>query len=456
MSSNDHVLRPLSIQEASFPLYAKLSPGAGNIVAAVTLATELAPERARLAVRRLHNSEAMLRASYVYLPAENTYVFVDVHGEEPGLEYEQVDSAELLLRAVEAARVRLLNRSFVPGRLLYRGALISAPGRSTLMVCASHSMTDSKSVEMILRGWLQGIEQSADERLEQMPIPPSLLESMPATLAAPTGLLRSLGVLLPLLRFQKLADRGQSFRIEHPAASESHRCLAASRRLSPESTSTLLARVKERNLNLHGYISAAYLMAFLVDCQHRQALSMQSGVLCVPLVTTVDVRRHSPEIGGQTLGCLSSGITTPIQVPVEALTDGNAALEKLAPVIAERVKTALARNEHWKILRIYSLLGYEGLRKMFIDTSEKPMATPVSFANMGNLDISFTKLPIVYFEFYGAFHVSGPGLSVSANTCNGIMTLGMTGPAPLMSQATLEKYADRVMQLLQVEAFIET
>lgn len=452
MMHTDNILRPLSIQEASFPIYAQLSPGAGNILAAITLETEFTVEQVQRAILRLHQSETLLRASYVYLPGEKAYVFVEVNDELPVLEHAQADSWESLASALETARVRVINCGFVPGRLLYRAMLLTAPGRSTLMVCISHAITDASAVENVLRGWINGIESPEADPPAQIPMPPALWSFMPPSLQTPVGVLRSLSVLLGLLRFQKLADRGQAFRVERPAEVHEHRCLIANRRLSTEDTTALMHRLKARNINLHGFLGAVYLLAFLQDCRARHSLPGETGELEVPLVTTVDVRRQSSDIGLRKIGCFSSGVTTPVRIPVAALEAPVAAAKQLAQGIGNGVKAALSGQEHWKILRLYPLFGYRGLRKMFLDTSEKPLGTPISFANVGMIDVRDIASPVLHYEIYGAFHVSGPGLSVNANTCNGVMTLGFTGPSPQMSQATLDAYADQVMKLLQAAA----
>ena len=120
---------------------------------------------------------------------------------------------------------------------------------------------------------------------------------------------------------------------------------------------------------------------------------------------------------------------------------------------------ALQQDQHWKVLRIYQLAGLKGLKKMFIDGSEKPLATPISFANLGRVKFDFyinraaianhEALKVTGYQAYAAFHASGAGVNIVASSLNSELTLCLTCPDPIISEQTLDKYADDVIELLQ-------
>ena len=90
-----------------------------------------------------------------------------------------------------------------------------------------------------------------------------------------------------------------------------------------------------------------------------------------------------------------------------------------------------------------------------MDASEKPLATPLSLANLGLVNFKQNgsePLTVKGYEVYAAFHASGAGVNVTANTVNGALTLCFTCPSPAMSQARLDDYAQKVLQTLELWA----
>lgn len=446
------ILRPLSVHEASFPIYAELSPGGGNIVSVVTVAAALDAEAVRTAIARVHSRHALLSAGYRWLGEEGEdvgYVFTPAPEAGPEVEVIAVGTDAAVVAQAAVVRTRLLNHHFLPGHLLYRAAVISGPSQSQVLLCISHAIADGASATALLKQWLQALVQPQAELGLPQPLPAPLWAQMPRRIAGALGAFRALGVLFDFLKMQKAADRGLAFATDAQAPYTEHRSLSTKRRLSPDAFAALRAAVKSRESSMHGVIGSAFLRAFLADCEARQALRGFGDSISVPLVTTVDVRRYLAEpVGADTPCCLSSGITSSVQLSRRDLAQGAELAWTLARQIADGVQTALAAEQHWKVLRIYQLAGFKGLRKMFIDSAAKPMATPVSLANLGAVEIQVPSLAVTEYEIYAAFHVSGAGMNVTVNSCHDGLTLCFTCPTPLLSPASLDRYADAVVAAL--------
>lgn len=446
------ILRPLSVHEASFPIYAELSPGGGNIVCVATVAAALDAEAVRAAIARVHPRHALLAAGYRWLEEEGEdvgYVFTPAPEAGPELEVISVATDDVVAEQAASVRTRLLNHHFLPGHLLYRAAVVSGPSQSQLLLCISHAVADGASATALLKQWLQALVQPQAELGLPLPLPAPLWAQMPKRIASAFGAFRALGVLFDFIKMQKAADRGLAFATDAAAPYAEHRSLSTKRRLAPEAFAALRAAVKAREASLHGVIGSAFLRAFLADCEARNALAGVGDTLSVPLVTTVDVRRYLPEpVGADTPCCLSSGVTSTVQLTRAELAQGAELAWTMARQIADGVQAALAAGQHWKVLRIYQLAGFKGLRKMFIDSAAKPMATPVSLANLGAVDIQAPGLAVTEYEIYAAFHVSGAGMNVTVNSCHDGLTLCFTCPAPLIGPATLARYADAVVAAL--------
>lgn len=446
------ILRPLSVHEASFPIYAELSPGGGNIVSVATVAAALDADAVRAAIARVHPRHALLAAGYRWLEVEGEdvgYVFTPAPEAGPALEVIAVASAEAMPAQAAAVRTRLLNHRFLPGHLLYRAVLLTGPAQSQLLLCISHAIADGASATALLKQWLAAVAQPDLELGAPLPLPAPLWAQMPKRIASAVGAFRALGVLFDFIKMQKAADRGLAFATDAAAPYAEHRSRSTKRRLAPEPFAAVRAAVKTRDSSLHGVIGSAFLRAFLADCEARKALSGFDDAVSVPLVTTVDVRRYLAEpVSADTPCCLSSGVTSTVQVSRRELAQGAELAWGLARQIADGVQAALAAEQHWQVLRIYQLAGFKGLRKMFIDSAAKPMATPVSLANLGAVDLDVPGLAVTEYEIYAAFHVSGAGMNVTVNSCDGGLTLCFTCPAPLVSQASLDRYADAVLAAL--------
>jgi len=246
-----------------------------------------------------------------------------------------------------------------------------------------------------------------------------------------------------------------SFKVNVNVPIMEHRCRSTFRTLDQKSFTGLLKLVKDNGKSIHGLMSAAMLNTLLLDCQKSGRLEKTKRVFSIPFVTTVNVRNKiSPPVDDSVAGCLSSGVTSMVRVD-KARIENNYQQSPwdFGDQVASGVTDALDQDQHWKVLRIYKLAGLKGLKKMFIDSSEKPLATPLSFANLGRVTFGGVAkseaLSVTGYEVYAAFHASGAGVNIVASSLNGALTICFTCPDPVVSQETLNEYADAVVKQLK-------
>ncbi|WP_250655378.1 phthiocerol/phthiodiolone dimycocerosyl transferase family protein [Alkalimarinus coralli] len=448
------IQRALSIHEASFPIYAELSPGAGNIVACLRLRGSLSYQQAMDGFSKLMSVEPSLRVGIEWLHPEGqpeNYYAVEVDSE--GVPFEQLTLAEGDDIAQSAAKVResLLNQPFQRGHLLWRARLLSRDLEHCLVFSINHGLSDGTSVHYLLNRWLEAMDGSQLLDAYDGAIAPSLWSYMPKKISGFFGAFRSLGMLSTFVKAQKLADQGLAFKVGDNVPAEEHRCRSTYRTLEKGHFGHLLSLVKQSNKSIHGLVGAATVSAFLSDSKDAGNLSNIGDDFAMPFVTTVNVRdKIDPPLSNKVAGSFSSGVTGMVKVDQQCIDSAyQEAPWLLGDQIASGVTAALEEDQHWKVLRIYQLAGFKGLKKMFLDSSEKPLATPISFANLGRVDFSCQTLTVTGYEIYAAFHVSGAGMNITASTLNGALTLCFTGPSPAINEEVMNGYADKVVALLK-------
>jgi hypothetical protein len=476
------IVRALSIHEASFPMYGELVPGGGNIVVCLQLQGQLSREQAQEGFQKLMQAEASLQVASRWLEADAA------KGNKAGYYFIRPDSPILPFTAnnnecrktdnefetsVNRVRTQLLNEPFLAGSLLWRAHLISeqfeesTPQQHCILLCVNHSVSDGTSIYHLIKRWLLALNHSTNISATANTLSLPLWHYMPNKISGFLGAFRSLGILSTFIKAQKLADKGLSFKAECNVPIAEHRCRSTHRTLDQASFTALLKLTKKKNKSIHGLISAALLQVLLIDCKTRGQLKNIPKHFSFPFVTTVNVRdkfqgqnNKYVKIDDAVAGCLSSGVTSMIEVDQDSIeTDYHQSPWQLGQQVANGVTTALAQDQHWKVLRVYQLVGLKGLKKMFIDGSEKPLATPISFANLGPVKfdpyINYAAsskneaLTVKGYQTYAAFHASGAGVNAVASSLNGELTLCLACPDPIISQQTLEQYVDDIMTLLK-------
>jgi hypothetical protein len=476
------IVRALSIHEASFPVYGELAPGGGNIVVCLQLQGNLSQDQAQEGLQKLMQAEASLQVASRWLEADTA------KGNKAGYYFIRPDSPILPFTAsnnecsktdnefettVNRVRTQLLNQPFLPGSLLWRAHLVSeqfeesTPQQHCILLCVNHSVSDGTSVYHFIKRWLLALNRSTNISATANTFSLPLWHYMPKNISGFLGAFRSLGILSTFIKAQKLADKGLSFKAECNVPMAEHRCRSTHRTLDQAYFTALLIRSKSNSKSIHGLMSAALMQVLLKDCKTRGQLKNIPKNFSFPFVTTVNVRdkiqgqnNKYAKIDDAIAGCLSSGVTCMVKVNQDSIeTDYRQSPWQLGQQVAKGVTTALAQDQHWKILRVYQLVGLKGLKKMFINGSEKPLATPISFANLGAvkfdsyINYAITSknkaLTVKGYQTYAAFHASGAGVNAVASSLNGELTLCLTCPDPVISQQTLEQYADDIMTLLK-------
>lgn len=469
-----NIIRPLSIHEASFPIYGDLTPGGGNIVVCLNLTGELSAEKAKQGLQQLSQAEASLRAAIQQ--ADNPkkgYNFIELNNFDLPFSHHDIGETSCsgktaLQTEIDKIRTQFLNQSFQLGHLLWRAHLVSDHQQHCLILCINHSVSDGSSVYHLMKRWLLALNSATDIKATKNEFPSALWQHMPKRIANLAGAFRSLSVLATFIKAQKLADKGLSFKSEGNVPIAEHRCRSTYRSLDKTDFTSLLNYSKSKQQGLHGLLSSCLLQVFLEDCKQRRALDSLAKVFTLPFVTTINARdkfnsnkksQAVSHVDNAISGCLSSGVTSLVQVD-QALIDNDYKKQpwQLGEQVSSGVKQALQQDQHWKVLRIYQLAGLKGLKKMFIDSSEKPLATPISFANLGQVDFDFyinraaenncQPLTVKDYQAYAAFHASGAGINVVASSLKGALTLCFTCPSPVISQKTMNDYADAVVQRL--------
>jgi hypothetical protein len=480
------IIRELSIHEASFPVYGELAPGGGNIVVCLQLQGQLSQDQAEQGFQKLMQAEASLQVASLWLeadPAENRkagYFFIQP--DSPALPFsadiiesdnDENKTADEFESSVSRIRTQLLNQPFQAGSLLWRAHLVSGQVEENtaqqhcVFLCINHSVSDGTSVYHLMKRWLLALNTATNISATANKFSLPLWHYMPKNISGFLGAFRSLSVLSTFIKAQKLADNGLSFQAECNVPIAEHRCRSTHRTLDQTSFTALLKLTKTHNKSIHGLISAALLQVLLKDCKSQGQLKNIPKTFSLPFVTTVNGRdkiqgsnnKHAT-IDDAVAGCLSSGVTSMVEVNQDFIdADYRLSPWHLGQQVANGVTTALEQDQHWKVLRIYKLAGLKGLKKMFIDGSEKPLATPISFANLGPVKFDFyvnratrtdnQTLKVKGYQAYAAFHASGAGVNAVTSSLNGELTLCLTCPDPVISQQTLDCYADDVIKLLQ-------
>ena len=485
---NNAIVRELSIHEASFPVYGELSPGGGNIVVCLQLQGKLTQDKAQQGFQKLMQAEASLQVASQWLAADaelgNKAGYYFIQPDSPALPFsadmieakpdnnESIKTTDTFEKNVSRIRTQLLNQPFQAGSLLWRAHLVSGQieentaQQHCVFLCINHSVSDGTSVYHLMKRWLLALNTSTQISSTANEFSRPLWHYMPKKISGFLGAFRSLGILATFIKAQKLADQGLSFKAECNVPIAEHRCRSTHRTLDQASFKALLTLSKSNNKSIHGLMSAALLQILLTDCKNQGQLKNLPKAFSLPFVTTVNVRdkiqatnNTYSKIDDAVAGCLSSGVTSMIEVDQDFIdTDYRQSPWQLGQQVANGVTIALEQDQHWKVLRIYQLAGLKGLKKMFIDGSEKPLATPISFANLGPVKFDFyinraampdhEVLTVKGYQAYAAFHASGAGVNAVASSLNGELTLCLTCPDPVISQQTLDRYADDVISLL--------
>lgn len=459
----EKVVRPLSIHEASFPIYAELCPGGGNVLAVLELKGQLSYQQAQASLLKLMKKEPCLFSAITWLEENQDdqlspagYYFIDISQSEIDLPFKHfnVDTSEEFQNEVESLKRQNLNQGFNQGQLLWRAQLVSWQDCHTLIFCINHSISDGSSLFQLMKYWLSHLENNNTHTSAINTLPPALWHSMPKKIAGFTGSIRSLGTLKAFIKGQNLADKGFHFDSQTNVPISEHRCLVLHKKLNKELSRDITAFAKSHKKSLHGLIASALIQTLLNDCRQGGRLKNIPKHFSFPFVSTVDVRNKLADpIPAHTLGCFSSGVTSQISIDQDRISSSSERSYQLNPwSLAEQVtngvKAAIKQEQHWKVLRIYQLAGLKGLKKMFLDSSEKPLATPISFANLGRIDLLSKNFQLTGYQAYAAFHASGAGISVVASQLNDQLTLCLTGPSPALTHSSLEGYADAVINQL--------
>jgi hypothetical protein len=481
------IIRELSIHEASFPVYGELVPGGGNIVVCLRLQGLLSQDTAQQGFQKLMQAEASLQVASKWFAASTENIdkagYYFIQPDSPALPFttemieaddEDIDKTTHSFEAtVNRVRTQLLNQPFQAGSLLWRAHLVSGKieentaQQHCVFLCINHSVSDGTSVYHLMKRWLLALNSSTQISATANKFSLPLWHYMPKKISGFLGAFRSLGILSTFIKAQKLADNGLSFKAECNVPIAEHRCRSTHRLLDKASFTALLKLSKNKNKSIHGLMSAALIQILIADCKKQGQLKNLPKTFSLPFVTTVNARdkiqganQEYAKIDDAVAGCLSSGVTSMVEVDQDFIdTDYRQSPWLLGQQVANGVTSALQQDQHWKVLRIYKLAGLKGLKKMFIDSSEKPLATPISFANLGPVNFDFyinraamqdhEVLTVKGYQAYAAFHASGSGINTVASSLNGELTLCLTCPDPVISQQTLDRYADDVVNLLK-------
>lgn len=452
--SQASMIRPLSIHEASFPIYAKCSPGAGNIVSVLTIEGYLSEEAYTAAVTKVINSNDVLRATYEESTLPNGQRgYQWVFGERaPRVEIIELSADQDIEEIAHQHMECLMNEPFSEGEPLSRFLLIKGADTYKLFVCVSHASIDGSSITGILRRIVHELAHPQSNKQPVATFPPALWTFMPGKLSSKFGIFRCINILALLVKLQKQADSGAAFSVETPAPALEHRCIISRRQLTQAQSLSLVALSKRSKVSVHGLLGAAALQAFVdhMRTERGESFCDQNVQTKVPLVSTMDLRRRTePTLPDNLLGCLSSGATHTVACYWNKKLLELADYTDLAARVDTTLSAEISKQQYWKLLRIYQTLGLAGMKKIFRDSAEKPMSMPISLANLGRLQFpSSASLHVVRFEGAPAFHANGPSVNIQSYTTNDQMTLSFSGATPQMSRKTLESFADKMLQHL--------
>lgn len=444
-------IRPLSIHEASFPVYAQFSPGAGNIVSLLSLNGTLTSEAFVKAVNVVVSSNEALRAMYVGVADDKSNAAFQwmLSVRNPRIELISLENGEDIEVVAHACMERLMNEPFVAEEPLCRFLLLSGVDKHRMFACVNHAALDGSSIIGLLRRLVEHLVNPDAPSQPCMPFQPALWDYMPDPIRKPLGIFSCLSVFAMLIQLQKQADKGIAFSVESPAPASEHRCMVVRRELNVEQSLGLVTLSKQERVSVHGLLGAAVARAFMDHLRTENGESFPFGVeaIKIPLVSTMDLRRRTaPRIEDNVLGCFSSGATHRVHCSTRATFMRPKDYALLGAEVDRTLGQEIEREQHWKLLRIYKTLGLGGMKKIFRDAAEKPMSMPLSLANVGRLQFpSSGTLKVMRFEGAPAFHANGPSVNVQSYMVNDQLTLSYTAASPQMSRATLEYFADRVV-----------
>lgn len=445
------IIRPLSIHEASFPVYAQLAPGAGNVVNVVHFEGDFSEEQISSAWQQVVAAQPCLRGGYVWFDATNRapgYYFVDV--EDTPLSIDCVECAvdESLNDSVKQGVEIWLNHVFKEGARLWGATLYRQQGRCALVMGMSHAIGDGHSMNLLAYEWLKALSGGSVNTDHAKSLGKPLWDYMPRSVAGFMGVFRSIPVLMKLLGAEKNIPKGMHFPSTLNVPIAEHRCNATKRCLDGDVSKVLLDLAKEKNESLHGVLGAATMVG-LFEGWSETVLNQVPDTFAFPFISSVSMRNKLAEpLQATEAGCLSSGVTGMLSVSADIAKDRSGAIPwSVVSQINQTLKDALEKDEHWKVLRLYKTLGLKGLRKMFVDTSEKPLSTPLSFSNLGRLQQA-EGVKVTDYAFYAAFHGSGAAVNISAGVVNNRLFICFTSPNPAVSRIDLNAYADRVVKAL--------
>lgn len=436
------LMRDLSIHETSFPVYARLSPGAGNVVSAIVVEGVLDREALQSALAAVQRENPVLRATHVRVSDVHVtpaYAW-SVCGQTSTVQAETLpDDADLRAtghRAVE----RWLNLPFAPHQPLLRMRLLSQGEQHVIVLCVDHALLDGSSAVGILQRIMARLTQTSGPA-PQPAFPPALWDYMPPAIKARSGALRCLDVLGLLAKLQKQTDKGLAFSVEQPAPAAEHRCVVEVLALSDTASASLASQGKASGAGVHGLVSAALVRALGDDIRRRkgQAFCETRSDISLPVVTTMDLRRRiDPPLPPDTLGCLSSGATHWVPAHLDQTTPDVTTFLAMAKQAVDSLNTCIDADQHWKLLRIYQTFGVGLMPKIFLDASEKPMTMPLSVANLGRIEFpSGNGLRVTDMIMAPAFHPAGPSVNALCYTLNGRFVMNMAAAVPQMSRGTL-------------------
>ncbi len=472
-------LRPMSVHEGSFPVFADMAPGGGNIVSALEMNagfTEADLAKVCLQLERRHPLFAAGYKDKNHGQGKPDFWFNAYPAPPLNIEWRQA-SKESYADQVDIARSQLLNHHFLHGQRLCRLIAVKQqsdkadesdvsdkfdePRPLTLFFCISHAVCDGSGTLTLMQEWVKLMDarlsgKEVSELSLPKPLEPALWASMPKKIAGFFGAFRSLGILRTMINAQKQADKGFSFAIETPAPAAEHRCIATRAVIEPDDFKRLRQVVKDQHSNLHGVISAGLIYAFMDYLKrqpHQPEWFFDTELINLPLVTTVNVRdKVEPALDAGSVSCQSSGITTNVSLNTNYLRKElhpAADYWGVAQQVADEIPRVLKADQHWKILRIYQLAGLKGLKKMFADSAEIPLSTPISFANLNRFSFAPSEhITITRTEMQPAFHALGSGMNVTVNSFEDRLTLCITCAYPMSSKETLKQYAEDVVKHL--------
>lgn len=441
------IIRPLSIHEASFPVFASLSPGAGNVVSIMVLKKRIDHAALLLALGILQDAYPVLKMSYKSVTNSATgYAWLDGAG-ELAVERTLVENIDDFNETVTKCAEIRLNYPLIEGKPQAIFDHVTSHDKSAIIFCASHAALDGSSFYTINKNLLQILNGN---KLEKISSPlPSLWESMPEDIKSRLGFLKTIPLLTTLAKLQSHTNKGNFFKVEIPAPATEHRSIWEKREISKDQFKRIISTSKDKGISVHGLVGAATLLALLTHLRAENRCHLM-GERSLPLVTTMDLRRRlNPQLDKNAVGCLSSGVTHLVSIPKNASINNIGSLMDIAKSVENSLSEEINKNQHWKILRLYQTLGMKGMKKTFKSAAEATMSTPITLANFGKLDFDVgNHAEVERVDIIPAFHCTGPAINVITNAIDNSLFLSFCAATPQISRNTLSAYANLVISVL--------